>query len=261
MTFPASNSLTDDEESQVLEDSSPTSRQHIANGHDLGAMKNFSYEASAAQATDLYEGAFAENRTKAKERRSLFDLVEPTFEQHEDEQLSPFRIVIKPEKKGRRGLPSWLVSLSMHLVLIVVGLLSLTLASQKKQDVLDWTPSAIAYEEIETMQDVEIDPIEAFESLDEGLASGAMTASFEIPTDDSKGHSVKALIENVVGDGVGVASGLDDLGQLLGDGQGLSSLGEGPGAGATAKFFGTEVEGNRILYMLDNSGGMKKGKV
>ena len=55
---------------------------------------------------------------------------------------------------------------------------------------------------------------------------------------------------------------MGDVGTLFGEsGNGLADLGSGMAGGATASFFGTKVEGERILYMLDNSGSMKRGRM
>jgi len=248
---------------------------------DVGAMKNFSFEASAAEATKLKEEAEAEQavarqasrlvgaETSSREElstheeasRRFVDRLGPISGQRvETEQKSPFRIVIKPDEKARRGIPSWLMSLLLHVLLLIpLGFFGLA-SSQEQGDALDWSPSAVAYEEIESIQDIEIDPLEAIESLDEGFDSELPT-EFADPLLAAAGDlSAESVLADASGDISSASAGLDDLGMLLGDGKGLSSLGEGPGAGATASFFGTEVEGKRILYMLDNSGGMKKGK-
>ena len=56
-------------------------------------------------------------------------------------------------------------------------------------------------------------------------------------------------------------SALGELGSLFGDaGSGLADLGEGLGEpAASATFFGAEIEGNRIVFLVDNSGGMQSG--
>lgn len=247
---------------------------------DVGAMKNFSFEASAAEATKLKEKAEVEriltNRTNRlvgvepssreelatsdEASRRFVDSARPISEQYaETEEKSSFRIVIKPDEKDRQGVPSWLLSLLLH-VLLILPLGFFGLATSQEEAALDWTPIAVAYEEIERFQDIEIDPLEAMESLDEGFDSGLPTELAEPLLAATGDLSAELVLKDVSGDISMVAAGLDDLGMLLGDGKGLSSLGEGLGTGATASFFGTEVEGKRILYMLDNSGGMKKGK-
>ena len=239
-----------------------TSRQ-TPTALDAVAMKNFTFDASAAEATRLKEQAHAV-QTEPTSRKVLadgdeashrfVDTVGPTSEQ---EQESPLRIVVKPDVRARQGMPSWLMSLLLHVLLILpLGFLGLA-SSHEKQEVRDWTPSAIPNEEIESLEDIEIDPLEEIVSEDEELSSEVADSGMA----DWDDLTVESLLANNSADLATISQGLDEIGLLLGeDGSGLASLGEGPGTAATASFFGTQVEGKRILYMLDNSGGMKKGK-
>jgi len=220
---------------------------------DAVAMKNFTFDASAAEATKRKE-------KNQETSRRLVDTATPLSVESSREkralnqaQASPLHIVIKPNEKARRGMPSWLLSLLLHVLLFLpLGFFGLA-TSQERQDHLDWTPSPIVVEEIERIKDIEIDPLETVESLDESGMEAWGDLSAEPVLADVSGEFAPTS------EGLD-SNGLDDLGMLLGDGNGLSSLGEGPGAAVMAKFFGTQVEGKRILYMLDNSGGMKKGK-
>ncbi|NOY29389.1 MAG: VWA domain-containing protein [Planctomycetes bacterium] len=220
---------------------------------DAVAMKNFTFDASAAEATKR-KGKNQETSRRLVDTATLLS-AESSHEKGalNRAQASPLHIVIKPNEKVRRGMPSWLLSLLLHVLLFLpLGFFGLA-TSQERQDHLDWTPSPIVVEEIERIVDIEIDPLETIESLDES----------DMPDWDDL--SAESDLANVSGEFAPISegldsNGLDDLGMLLGDGNGLSSLDEGPGPAATAKFFGTQVEGKRILYILDNSGGMKKGK-
>jgi len=66
----------------------------------------------------------------------------------------------------------------------------------------------------------------------------------------------------VSGDSALSSDDIGEFGNLFGDaGTGIATEGEGLGAAATASFFGTKVEGDRIVYVLDNSGGMQRGRL
>jgi hypothetical protein len=53
-----------------------------------------------------------------------------------------------------------------------------------------------------------------------------------------------------------------DLGALFGqNGAGLAEFDNGLGGAPTAKFFGSEIEGRRIVFVLDNSGSMQGGRL
>jgi len=216
---------------------------------DAVAMKNFRFDASAAEATKLKETL---STSQQASRRLVDSAVPSSGSSLERVQESPLRIVIKPNEKVRRGVSSWLPSLLLHALLFLPLAFLGGATSPEKQDLLDWNPSPIVAEEIERLQDIEIDPLQAMESFEEsGMASGS-----ELSAESSLAGLVGDFAP--ISEGLG-SEGLDDLGMLLGDGHGLTRLGKGPGA-AMAKFFGTQVAGERILYMLDNSGGMKKGK-
>ncbi len=164
----------------------------------------------------------------------------------------------------------WITSLGVHVLLLVFLAFS-TLAVMQEEE-LELYASPAVYETIEDFEDLEIDPTEELDSLDEELDAelnspdpdmlanlGSETLSEE-PTLSEPTLSEPLLGESASAD---LASSLDELGQLFGDdGTGLSGLdnelGIGTG-GAMAKFFGTEIKARRILYMLDNSGGMRKG--
>jgi hypothetical protein len=53
-----------------------------------------------------------------------------------------------------------------------------------------------------------------------------------------------------------------DMGALFGEsGAGLAKFDDGLGGAPTARFFGQEIEGRRIVFVLDNSGSMQNGRL
>jgi hypothetical protein len=60
----------------------------------------------------------------------------------------------------------------------------------------------------------------------------------------------------------GPFGGRGGAGGLFGDGTGgLAAFGSGLGGEATARFFGTTIEGRRVVFVLDNSGSMQQGRL
>jgi len=267
MSFPSSNSDQGrpGERDALAVDAKENSRP--LRDRDAVAMKNFTFDASAAEATKLKE--LAQTKRASRLVRSELSTREETSQRFVDSEVpisaepveqrqeSPLQIVIKPDEKVGRGMPSWLLSLGLHVLLILpLGFFGLP-STQEQPEELDWSPSPIAYEELESIKDIEIAPLEDLESQATGISP-----ELAEPDKAAWGDLLdEPELANVPGNIASGSEGLGDLGMVLGEGgSGLSSLGEGPGNAATASFFGTQVEGRRILYLLDNSGGMKKGK-
>ena len=163
----------------------------------------------------------------------------------------------QPLKRTRRGLPSSTISLILHgLIIMILSVYTLGLPPQEEE--LALFTSTAAYEELEDFQDMEIDPSEELESLDNDLTSQLVD-----PGEASFGDlSAESMLADVSGDEALGSDSIGEFGNLFGDaGSGDSDADDGDGARATAIFFGTKIEGKRILYLLDNSGGMKDGKL
>jgi len=241
---------------------------------DDPSMENFSFEASATEATKLKEQAQTDQlnpmarpkvpssptrkklATKQDAGRHFADSVAPLSERRLERRQEPsICIVTGINKKERRGMPSWLMSLLLHAVILLLFAFPTLAMRQTNQDDLNWVAHTASYEDVESFQEIEIDLAENFELADADsvseLADPGMAALGDL--------SAESVLANVSSDVAPISGGLGDLGELLGD-SGLSDLGEGLGAAPPASFFGTKIEGKRILYMLDNSGGMKKGK-
>jgi len=221
--------------------------QGVTQGANRGASKRASKGA--------IEGA--SGRAQPTKRASPAVVASPAVES--TREASAKSIAAHPEppiKRTRRGLPSSTISLIVHAAIIF--LLSIyTLGLPPKEEELGLFTSTAAYEDVEDFQDLEIDPSEELDSLDTELS-----AELSDPGAAAFGDlSAESALADVSGDMALESDSLGDLGNLLGEtGSGLADEGEGMGTAATASFFGTKVEGNRILYMLDNSGGMKGGK-
>lgn len=154
----------------------------------------------------------------------------------------------------------WISSAGVHVIVLVA--LALTTLAIDREPELELYAMAPAYEPVEEFDDLEIDPTDDLESLEEELDEPD-PASLEELTEETfieePTITETSATETATADVLNEAS---ELSGLMGDiGTNLagmdSEVGEGTSSGM-AKFFGTEVKARRILYMLDNSGGMRK---
>jgi hypothetical protein len=163
---------------------------------------------------------------------------------------------------ARRRSSWWIVSLGLHALLLLC-LAFTTLVVFQEQEQLELYTTTAVYETVEEFQDLEIDPADELEALADDLAmeldEPAAATFAELSSEsflDQPVHSELTLNESTADQATG---SLGDVGQLFGEnGSGMSEIGTGRG-GAMVKFFGTEIKARRILYMLDNSGGMLQG--
>lgn len=172
----------------------------------------------------------------------------------------------------QRSLPAWFASLSVHLTMLAL-LATVSLATvdppRELEMVFESAPAAeveeVAFEEtaepiVDATGDVGalvaeeipsevIDPgVASFGgfSLDEGLGAGLETPVGTAPMGAPGGGGL-----------------LGEAGSLLGEpgGAGTGTFGSGLGGAPTAKFFGAEIAGRRIVFVLDNSGSMQGGRL
>ncbi|WP_428305794.1 hypothetical protein [Lacipirellula sp.] len=172
----------------------------------------------------------------------------------------------------QRSLPAWFASLSVHLTMLAL-LATVSLATvdppRELEMVFDSAPVAeveeVVFEEpaepiVDATGDIGalvadeipsevIDPgVSAFGgfSLDEGLGTGLETPGGTAPIGTPGGGGL-----------------LGEAGSLLGaaGGTGTGTFGSGLGGAPTAKFFGAEIAGRRIVFVLDNSGSMQGGRL
>ncbi|BBO34757.1 hypothetical protein [Lacipirellula parvula] len=172
----------------------------------------------------------------------------------------------------QRSLPAWFASLSVHLTMLAV-LATVSLATvdppRQLEMIFDSAPASeveeVVFEEpAEPIVDATADvgalvadeiPSEVIDpgaaafggfSLDEGLGTGLDTPGGTAPIGTPGGGGL-----------------LGEAGSLLGaaGGTGTGTFGSGLGAAPTAKFFGAEIAGRRIVFVLDNSGSMQGGRL
>ena len=179
-------------------------------------------------------------------------------------------MVTRAVRRVRRYSAWWIASFGVHAALLATLAFS-TLAVM--QDVpLEIYASPAPDELVEDLDDLEVEPAEPLDSLDEVLKDEFDQLDTETLTDlDSEAlpevlPDVSTLLTDpAAGESASadVERNLAELGQLFGEnGASMSDVGEelaGDTGGDMAKFFGTEIKARRILYMLDNSGGMRTG--
>lgn len=161
-----------------------------------------------------------------------------------------------------RALPICTASFGLHILVLVV-LAAVTIAAAELPDELLLTVGPPPVEEFllseadfETSEptdqfDVVADEIPG-ELIDPGMASlGELATTASLADASATGEPTVAA---------GTLGG--DLGALFGEsGAGLAEFDAGLGGAPTAKFFGSEIEGRRIVFVLDNSGSMQGGRL
>lgn len=162
----------------------------------------------------------------------------------------PIGRLARPPKKRRR-VPSWLGSGLFHLLAIApLGFITLPGLQHSFDFTLALSADPGIVEEV-AIGDIVIEPLAEFAATDNQLAAEVMQTSFL-----SSDLDAEAALAELSGASLANA-GLSDLGGMFGS-DGLAEV-VPTGDKLTASFFGAKVEGRRILYVLDNSGGMQDG--
>ena len=145
----------------------------------------------------------------------------------------------------------------MHLLAIFAfACLTFTTIENQVDFTLALEPASIAEAEIE-LQEISIDPLPDLDVDENQLASDIQQSSL-VMADELSAEVALADLSSISGS---QKIGLEEFSGLFGSqGRGLSEM--IPSAEKlTASFFGTKVEGHRIVYVVDNSGGMRGGEL
>ena len=232
------------------------------------ALDTFSFNVSAAEAADLKrkqhtasskESFPPSNRlidydwSSKAESSSSPQSRQEVPEEHDDY----FHIVITP--KPQRKSPSWAASLLLHAALLLpFGFLTQPAPpTSPEHDILLSLEPSENIDDQEMFEDIELVSSEEL-IYDESVASTSFTANDTSVTN----LSADTALEEATGEVALPTSGLQDLGSLFSNGnQKITDSGNILSGMPQAEFFGTKVEGNRIVYIVDNSGGMKSGEL
>jgi hypothetical protein len=161
----------------------------------------------------------------------------------------------RPSKGAKKQwrMPPWMASVLIHVVgIIPLGFITIASLDQTFDFSLTMSAEPAVADEV-TIDEIAIEPPAEFENLENHLVSEITQAT--AVTGDLNAEVALADLSSVsLADGA-----LSDAEALFGtQGGGLSEIAPS-GEKLTASFFGTKVDGLRILYVLDNSGGMRDG--
>ncbi|QDU27854.1 hypothetical protein ETAA8_29450 [Anatilimnocola aggregata] len=151
-----------------------------------------------------------------------------------------------------RQSPSWLVSLAIHLLLLVLlALCTVTvqpklLATVIASSFVEETPAIVQVEELT------LEPLEDVQSMASSVAAGEIEVS-----DITQVGGETAAVS--VSDGELEVDTTGDIGGLFsGEGTGMSEAGNS--SLKAAEFFGVKAAGRKFVFIVDSSNSMRKGK-
>lgn len=174
----------------------------------------------------------------------LAESTEPS-EPHDSTEVAPL--------VSLRTSPSWLVSLSVHLILLIL-LALFTVATQPKL-VATIIDSGFETEApvLEQVTELTLDPIEDVQPVaaDIGAGEALVTEVMEVGGGDA------AVVSVSEGD-----LQLDSVGEVgdLFNGDGVAMNDSGMSALKGAEFFGVKASGKKFVFVVDSSNSMKNGK-
>lgn len=216
-----------------------TAREGCAQSGQMAAVKTFVFEVSAGrklgQPLPAHGAVVVERPQGSIEPAGISSL-----------GASPNRN--SKQRRKRRKLPSWFGSGMFHLALLPLGLMTIPGLQQSFDFSLSLSTDPGVVEEV-AVEEILVEPL-ALEDVDNQLTEEVLQTSFTASELDAE--AALADLSNTA-----AAAAVSDVAGLIGA-EGLSEF-VPAGDKLTASFFGTKVDGRRILYVLDNSGGMRDG--
>mgnify|MGYP002083969126 CR=1 FL=1 len=171
------------------------------------------------------------------------------------EPISVARTPRASKKKKFSRIPPWGISLIAHAALIgSMSLVSIVTIQEKFDFSLTLESEPYLSEEI-TLLELPVDLLGSADS--QSAPAGEILPISATAVSDLSAE--QALAESVTSSAIG-DGGLGSITSLLGEGVGMTELVPGKGK-LTVSFFGSKVEGRRIVFVLDNSGGMRGGEL
>ena len=146
-----------------------------------------------------------------------------------------------------RSIPSWVISLAVHVVLLVV-LGIVTIQSLDESKIFSIQASSAESETV------------VFEAISELEPQEVETEPIESP-DSSPAFESMAMLSEPSLTSIHEASVALEAGAVIGSAaESVNAASRGSGArGASAQFFGAEAAGNTFCFIVDSSGSMRKG--
>jgi hypothetical protein len=185
-------------------------------------------------------------------------------------KLAANRSLVPRPQKASRWTSAWFISLVGHAICVfAISLITVAAVEKLPEMTMAFSaapqiPDEVNLDQISTemLGEVTGDDVQLASAIGDVGSSLESDLSTETALIDFAG----GVGDGPLGDGPPLSgmSGLMDVTGLFGaggGGTGGTALGEGVPSGdkLTASFFGTKVAGRRILYVLDNSGGMQDG--
>ena len=182
------------------------------------------------------------------------------------------RAAVPRPRKASRWSSAWFISLVGHAICVfAISLITVTAVEKLPEMTMAFNaapqiPDEVSLDQIATdiLGEVAGDDIQLASAI--GDADTSLESELASDTDTPLVDFAGGIGDGPLGAGPSLSgmSGLMDATGLYGaggGGTGGSAIGEGIPSGdkLTASFFGTKVAGRRILYILDNSGGMQDG--
>jgi hypothetical protein len=193
---------------------------------------------------------------------------------------SEFRALTRSSARSpRHAVPSWAVSLFTHAG-IFAFLATITLATEDRPIeteayITPLEPEQLDLATIEPATTADVAQPEVTDASPDLIDPGAMGAFGQVTVDSAlNGIATNPGVFNAT-DGLGLGGppgdGPGPMGQAgsptgkgkqgRGKGSGTGKFGDGLGGDPLAKFFGQEIDGHRIVFVLDNSGSMQGGRL
>ena len=182
------------------------------------------------------------DKQKVKPARNDQAAQEPDEEHDSEEEQIKKQVLVL--------IPSWLVSLVVHSVLLLV-LMAFTLPPPQSEfvEVLSYAEEEQEIEDITVVQLEEIDEIEFEEPI-------AMAQAVELVSDVI---SYEPVVPDSPPEAASMSSQFEDFDSMFADGE-LIDIGNLAGEGE-AIFFGTKAVARRIIFIVDNSNSMNGGRL
>jgi hypothetical protein len=187
-------------------------------------------------------------------------------------------VAVPPAAARPRRISAWSASAVVHALLLAAAAL-IIIPPRVQRDMLEFVMAEPAVENLDLADvipdeqpplnaDAETNAGATLDSaaegdpaalIDPGLPTLGMEAGAGTLSDIT---SEIALVSAGGGAAEGAPGGRGGSGGGTGNGTGGSAgFGSGLGAAPTAEFFGTKIDGNRIVFVLDNSGSMQQGRL
>lgn len=225
-------------------------------------LESFRYEVTAGTKLRVDGDPFptSDLRVRATQSQQPEPRITPFSPEASPTSASIPRILVAQTRfspQRRKKLPPWVASLFIHLVLILgLGFFTFTSFERQVDLTLSLESEVFAEDEI-ALKEIVIDPLEELDSDVNQLASEIQEAS-QLSASELSAEVALADLTDISGS---ENIGLGELSGLFGThGSGLTEM-VPAGKKLTASFFGAKVEGRRIVYVVDNSGGMRSGEL